>query len=289
MRLLRRERALLRGEGGDRGEERTIEEADVDVAHFALDRLPLAPHLLTGVREAAGSGEDPKILRPGGHEVRPAEVSQLNAMLEEPQHPVVAREGRSLGPADVPLGDERVERIERSALADPVIREPVHELEQLHREFDVADAAGSELELVRHVRRRNVLRDALAHPLDAVDEVLACRAGPDLRLDRAHIGLAERGIPGDRARLQQGLELPALRPAVVVRQVRVERAHQGALLALRTKVRVDLPQRRLDLDARDSPHGLHGEPGGDVDDAGFSERLRRSPRRRRRRRSRRRR
>ena len=118
-----------------------------------------------------------------------------------------------------------------------------------------------------------MLGDALAHPLHAVDEVLARRARPDLRLHGAHVRLAERGIPRDRARLQQRLELPALGPAVVVRQVRVERAHERALLALRTEVRVDLPQRRLDLDARDPAHRLHGEAGRDVDDAALAERL----------------
>jgi hypothetical protein len=48
-------------------------------------------------------------------------------------------------------------------------------------------------------------------------------------------------------RLEKRLELPALRPAVVVRQVRVEAADEGALLALGAQIRVDLPQRRLDL------------------------------------------
>ena len=203
--------------------------------------------------------------------MRPAQVAQLHAVLEEAQHAVVARERRCLGAADVALLDERVERLERAALADAVVGQAVDELEQLHRELDVADAAGTELDLVRDLGRRDVLGHPLAHPLHAVDEVLARRARPDLRLDGAHVRVAELGIPGDRPRLQQRLELPALRPAVVVRQVRIERAHERALLALGPQVRVDLPQRRLDLDAGDAAHRLHGQPGRDVDDAALAD------------------
>jgi hypothetical protein len=49
--------------------------------------------------------------------------------------------------------------------------------------------------------------------------------------------------------------------------VRVERADEGALFALGAQIRVDLPQRRLDLHSRDAAHRLHGEPRRDVDDA----------------------
>ena len=52
----------------------------------------------------------------------------------------------------------------------------MHELQQLHGELDVAQSAGPELQLVRHVVRVDVLRDALAHALHAADEVLACGA-----------------------------------------------------------------------------------------------------------------
>ena len=200
-------------------------------------------------------------------------MAQLHAVLEQPQHAIVAREGGCLGPADVALRHEGVERLERAALADAVVGEPVDELQQLDGELDVADAARAELELVRHVGRGDVLGDPLAHPLHAVDEVLARGARPDLRLHRRGVGPAERVVAGDRTRLEQRLELPALRPPVVVRQVRVERAHQRALLALRAQVGVDLPQRRLDLDARDAAHRLHGEAGGDVDDAALAELL----------------
>ena len=158
VRLLRRERPLLGGKRRDRRQQRAVEEPDMDVAHLALDGLPLVPDLLAGVGETARAREHAQILRARGHEVRAAQVAQLHAVLEQPQHPVVARERGGLGPADVALGDERVERVERAALTDAVVGEAVHELEQLHRELDVADAAGAELELVRRRRRPGCAR-----------------------------------------------------------------------------------------------------------------------------------
>jgi hypothetical protein len=55
--------------------------------------------------------------------------------------------------------------------------------------------------------------------------------------------------------------------------MRVERAHECALLALGAKVGVDLPQRRLDLDPRDAAHRLDREAGRDVHDAALAELL----------------
>ncbi len=188
-------------------------------------------------------------------------------MLEQTEESVVAPEGLGLAAADVPLGDERVERLERSALADAFVGESVHELQQLHGELDITDAAGPEFELTVHLRGGDVIGDAFAHALHALDEVLARRAVPDQRLHRRDVLGAERGVARDRARLQQCLELPALRPARVVLLVRGEAAHQRALLALGAQVRVDLPQRRLDLGPRDAAHRLHREPRADVDRA----------------------
>jgi hypothetical protein len=67
----------------DGGQQRAVEEADVDVAHLALDRLPLLPHLLAGVAELGRAGESPQLFGARGHEVRSAEVPELDAMLEK--------------------------------------------------------------------------------------------------------------------------------------------------------------------------------------------------------------
>ena len=284
VRLLGREHALIGGQRGDRRQQGAIEEADMDVAHLPLDRLPHLPQRVAGVGQAGAAGEGPQLLRAGGHQVGAPQIAQLHPVLEQSEGAVVAGERRRLGPADVALGDEGVERREGAALTDPIIGQAVHELEQLHGELDVADAAGAELDLVGDLAGGNVLGDPLAHALHAVDEVLARGARPDLGLNGGHVRLAELQVSGDRAGLQQRLELPALGPAVVVRQVRREGAHERALLALRPEVGIDLPERRLDLHRRDPAHQLHGEPGRDVDDPALPDLVDRAPGRRRRRR-----
>ena len=92
---------------------------------------------------------------------------------------------------------------------------------------------------------------------DALDQTNGATAG--------HVLLAQLPVAGERPRLQQRLELPALRPPLVVRDVRVEAAHERAVLALGAQVRVDLPERRFEGELGDPLHGVHGEPRGDLD------------------------
>ena len=153
---------------------------------------------------------------------------------------------------------------------------------KLDGELDVAQAAGAELELHVDLVGRDVLGDALAHALHRLDESLTRGAGPHLGADARGVPVAELGVARERAGLQQRLELPALGPPVVVLQVRLERAHERAVLALGPEVRVDLPQRRLDAGspmtasrssrgasrrrARERRHGLLVGGLGDEDD-----------------------
>lgn len=52
----------------------------------------------------------------------------------------------------------------------------MYQLQQLHCELDIAQAAGTKLELVCQVLRRDVLGDAFAHLLHAGDKVRPCGA-----------------------------------------------------------------------------------------------------------------
>ena len=72
----------------------------------------------------------------------------------------------------------------------------VHQLQELHRELDVAQSAGAELELPVELGGGDVLDDPAAHLLHVGDEVLALGGLPDQRRDRLHVLLAER--PGRR-------------------------------------------------------------------------------------------
>lgn len=98
-----------------------------------------------------------------------------------------------------------------------------------------------------------------------LDEVLPRGTGPDLRLHRGDVLRPEFRISGEGTRLEQSLELPALGPAVVVREMGCERADQSTLLSLWTQRGIDLPERRFHLDRVEVPHGLAREPGRDVD------------------------
>ena len=68
----------------------------------------------------------------------------------------------------------------------------------------------------------------------------------------------EFGVTGGGPRLHQRLELPGLGPALVVGDVRIQRPHQLAVLALRPQRRVDLEER-----LRRESHHLARHPGGD--------------------------
>ena len=214
--------------------------------------------------ERASARSSPGVAR---HEVRAAQPLELQPVLEHAEDAVVARELRGLLAADVAVLGEGRERGQRARLADRVIGRAVHELQQLHGELDVAQAARTELQLHVDLVGGDVLGDPLAHALHRLDEAVAARARPHLRAPRPRRSGAELEVAGERPRLEQRLELPALRPAVVVLEVRLERAHERAVLALGPQVRIDLPERRLDAGLGDHPHRDHREPGRDVERA----------------------
>ncbi|MDF2666574.1 MAG: hypothetical protein K0R81_2424 [Microbacterium sp.] len=159
----------------------------MDVAHLAFDAFPGRLHALGRIRQPRRSREDTKVFGLLGEQGRPAQSAQLQAMFEQAQQPVVAAEGLRLGAADVPLRHEGVQRFERAALPDPLVRESVDELQQLHRELDVTDSPGTQLQLTVHLARGDVVGHALAHALHTLDEVLPRRAVPDEGLHRRDV------------------------------------------------------------------------------------------------------
>lgn len=195
MRLLRRELAVGRRKRRDRGQQGTVEEPDVDLAYLATHGIPQRPDGVSAVGEARRTGKGATAVAVGRHQMRAAEARELHAVLENAQHAVIVLEGGGILAADVAAVDESVERGGRAALADVLIGQPVDELKQLHSELDVADPARAELELERDFVGRNVLRDAFAHALHAVHEVVPRGAGPDLLADGVDVGLAERLVP----------------------------------------------------------------------------------------------
>ena len=121
----------------------------------------------------------------------------------------------------------------------------MHELQELNGELDVAQAAGPKLELHIHLVSWDVRGHSLAHALYRLDEVLPAGAIPHLGRQSLNVLSSKITISGQRPGLQQSLELPALGPPIVISQVRPERTHKGSILSFRAKIRVDLPEFRL--------------------------------------------
>ena len=95
---------------------------------------------------------------------------------------------------------------------------PGDQLEELHRELDVADAADALLDIdVGLARPRDLLFQAPLVALDALHERLVHAMPVDELLRHCVEPRPQGGVPGDEARLQQRLPLPRLRPRLVVR------------------------------------------------------------------------
>src|SRR3954454_16158266 len=109
---------------------------------------------------------------------------ELDAVLEGAQELVGSVQGVAVLPSDVPAGGEDVERLERAGVAEMLIGAPVHQLEQLDGELDIAKATGSQLELAVGLAGRNGVEHTPAHRLHVADEADTFRDLPHHRLDQ---------------------------------------------------------------------------------------------------------
>ncbi len=166
-------------------------------------------------------------------------VLQLQTVLDRPQEAVGVVELRRLVGLDVPAGGELRERVERGGGADGRVVPAVHELEELHRELDVADAAAPPLHLaVREAAALHLsLRPGLHGPHRA-NRVRVEDLRPDDGLHQLEESTTDVAVACDGPGLQERLELPRLRPALVVRAVRLQRARQRSRSAFGTEVGV---------------------------------------------------
>jgi hypothetical protein len=237
----------------------------VEGAYLVLDLLPGVEQPGGGRRETRRPPEHAKGLLLARHEMRTAQAGELQPVLEQPQESVVAPELGGFDATDVAALSEGVERVERRPAPHGGVGVAVHELQQLDGELDIAEPPGPELELDVDLVGWDVRGDPLAHPLHRLDEAVTRRRRPHHRGDAVDIALPQLAVAGERTRLEQRLELPRLRPALVVGEMRVEGAHKRAVLALRPQVGIHLPQRRLDSQLGDAAHGLAREQRRDLD------------------------
>ena len=93
----------------------------------------------------------------GRHRVDLPLVLELHDVLDAAQEPVGVVEAGGVGGVDVAAAAQVLERGERAARAELGVDAAVHELEQLHGELDVADAAGPVLHVAVAVAARHLL------------------------------------------------------------------------------------------------------------------------------------
>ena len=126
----------------------------------------------------------------GGQHVGALEALQLQTVLEQPQELIRSGEVGGIVATDVAAGTERGQRVDGGGDVQRGIGAAVDELKKLHRELDVAQTSGAQLDLpLPHVRRNQFL-DPTAHRLHLGDEILTLTGVPDHRHQGVGIGPA---------------------------------------------------------------------------------------------------
>ncbi|GAB3859632.1 hypothetical protein GCM10027610_099300 [Dactylosporangium cerinum] len=215
---------LLAGDAGDGFEQRPVQQLRVQPADLLGVADPVGAEGLDGVAGGVGPvvqgvGEPAQGGGVVGHGVGAAQALQLEAVFDGAQEAVRPQQRLAVGEADVAALDEAAQAGDGGRGAQRLVGAAVHELQQLHRELDVAQAAGAAFDLAVDLGARDLLDDAPAHRADLVDGFGALGGGPDERLQFLQPAGAEGQVAGGGPGLQQSLELPGLGPFAVVREV----------------------------------------------------------------------
>ena len=193
---LRGEAGLRGRQLGRRGQERPVEQLLVQPPDLATRGTPAFEQPVGPLGPHADRAREPAQVRLGRRqEVRAAQPVELDPVLEHAQQAVADGELRRVVAPDVPARGQRGERGQRAGAADRLVRAPVHQLEQLHRELDVPQPADPELELPVGLRGGHVPLHPPAHRLRVLDEVLARHGAPHERLRHLDVLAPERARP----------------------------------------------------------------------------------------------
>ena len=127
---------------------------------------------------AVGPGQPLHVGAVVGQQVGAAQPLQLQPMLGPAQERVGGGHLGAVGAADVAAADQRPQPHQGAGQPQVGVGPAVHQLQQLHRELDVPQPAGAELELPVPLPLRDVVLDPAAHGLHVVDERLPAGRRP---------------------------------------------------------------------------------------------------------------
>ncbi len=225
------------------------QRAEVEALVDRPDQVPVAGEIAVERLGGTGVGATPIAEHPGHaaslvavrrHGVGLLLVLDLHGVLDPAQEPVGRRQAVGVVGGDVPAAGHLGQGGQGGGRAQLGVGAAVHELEGLHRELDVADAARAALDvalgstLPAQLRRRPVAQRSQRPQVVRRPPPTPQRGGGSLGP-----GPADLGVAGHRNRLQQRLELPRLGPPLPVRPVALDRAGEGPVASLGPQVGVD--------------------------------------------------
>ena len=218
----------------------------ISVERLGRSRLRAAP-------VAEDAGDAAPVIAVGGQGVRLALLLDLQRVLDPAEEPVGVGQPGGVVRVDVAGRVHLRQGREGGRRPQLGVGPAVDELQGLHRELDVADAAGRPLDLpVAGTPPAGLALCPGPQRPERPQVVGGQPLAPQADRRRRRPLPADLGVAGHRRGLEQGLELPGLGPAVPVGDVAVERPGQGAVPALGPQVGVD-PEA--------APGDVHDRPG----------------------------
>ena len=213
------------------------------------------------VRMAKAERDPLAVLAARGQAMGLLVAQHLQAVLQLPQEPVGLGQRRGCLHRHVPRRHQRLQR--RQQLAAPQLRlaAAADQLQRLHQEFDLADAAGPALDVVGQFLARDLGGNRRLHRAQAVERAEVQVTSIDKRPQRVEEAQAGLDVAGDRPRLLPGVALPVAAFVLEVLLHRRERPRHAAGIAVRAQAQVDAMAEAVGGDLVEQLRQLLAESG----------------------------
>ena len=166
-------------------------------------------------------------------------AAHLQAVLDPAQEAIGGQQRGGHVGVEVPRRGRRRQRRPQRRHPQRRLAAAAHQLHQLHDELDLADAAGTELDVVGQLAPRDLGIDQALHLAQAVEGRVVEVAAEHEGLERLDQGRAHRAVAGHRVRLDPGVALPVAALALVVLLHRRQRQRQAPGAAEGAQAHVD--------------------------------------------------